>query len=736
MSLADYLECPITRTQMVDPVTTVDGHTYERAAILDWFSRGHRSSPATGATLSSLHLTPNFAVLRLLGVSQAAAVAAAAAATSPAIAASVVMTAPAIMTAEAKPFQSVRPHIGGRTFTGKNGKTYLQIQAHVPHDTPLSTTGSDYIISIDTSGSMETIAWVKLADGGQMGISRLDLVKHLVKTILGMLGPQDRMALVSFSSEARPVLGLTHVTDAGKALLLRELDRLRADGSTHLYGGVEEAARIASSDTCRGRRIVGMILTDGQPTESIHPVTGGRSTLSVLQERVRVTNPWTFHAIGFSSDINSRLLEQLAAFWKGRMLFVPSGDMVSTNGINLTAFEKTVVSLGTTVEFTYATGIRDQWTVGPLGVGQRRNLIREIPGQSRDPVRIELASALELASAHELADLGSVELADCRNDVVETLTSIVDYVVMNADTMSDIRVVLVPRLMALYERHAGSRDPGVQSILRDIKSPTEGEGQCRIALDHLGPSDWGLHYLRAYRDHMRDGVCMNFKDPGLKLFETSPFLEFQRQGDEAFASIPPPPIHRHGAAAAAVAMTTAFHNSSGGCFEGSMPVRMANGSAKPIRDVRRGDLVWTPTGAATVEYALELNTLAPSQPMVQLSPHIAVTPWHPCRHRNETQWSVPFNYAQYTARPLQTVYNLVLDRGHVIESPGTWDTTYQFVTLGHGFQESPLQHAFFGSKERIVASLAKQPGFEEGRPVYRNLVAVKEEGLIVEWSDA
>jgi hypothetical protein len=122
--------------------------------------------------------------------------------------------------------------------------------------------------------------------------------------------------------------------------------------------------------------------------------------------------------------------------------------------------------------------------------------------------------------------------------------------------------------------------------------------------------------------------------------------------------------------------------------------------------------------------------------MVQLEPQIAVTPWHPYRANPNPYWSFPADHVQYAARPLQTVYNLVLDRGHVIEAVGCSEATYQFVTLGHGFEEAPLQHAFFGSKERILDALRKQPGFEEGRPVYRNLVAVKEEGLIVDWIDA
>ena len=178
MSVSEYLECPITKTTMVDPVSTEDGHTYERAAIQDWFARGNRSSPATGRALGSLTLTPNFLVRQMIAATTAAG---AATATMTGTA-----TATATTVAGAKPFVSARPHIGGRTFTGKNGKDYIQIQAYMPHDTPLSTTGSDYIISIDTSGSMENISWVKLHDGGKMGITRLDLVKHLVKTIRAM----------------------------------------------------------------------------------------------------------------------------------------------------------------------------------------------------------------------------------------------------------------------------------------------------------------------------------------------------------------------------------------------------------------------------------------------------------------------------------------------------------------------------------------------------------------------
>lgn len=64
--------CPIMTTMFEDPVFTVDGHTYERGAILQWFRTDRRdpvtnarlppTSPVTNLALPSLQLTPNWAL--------------------------------------------------------------------------------------------------------------------------------------------------------------------------------------------------------------------------------------------------------------------------------------------------------------------------------------------------------------------------------------------------------------------------------------------------------------------------------------------------------------------------------------------------------------------------------------------------------------------------------------------------------------------------------------------------
>ena len=55
----ESLCCPISMELMECPVMAADGNTYDRASIEDWFSRGKKTSPLTGAPLAHLGLTPN-----------------------------------------------------------------------------------------------------------------------------------------------------------------------------------------------------------------------------------------------------------------------------------------------------------------------------------------------------------------------------------------------------------------------------------------------------------------------------------------------------------------------------------------------------------------------------------------------------------------------------------------------------------------------------------------------------
>lgn len=57
-TIPHHFFCPIFQDVMDDPVKTVDGHTYDRAAIERWFNV-KQTSPLTGLTLPSADLKPN-----------------------------------------------------------------------------------------------------------------------------------------------------------------------------------------------------------------------------------------------------------------------------------------------------------------------------------------------------------------------------------------------------------------------------------------------------------------------------------------------------------------------------------------------------------------------------------------------------------------------------------------------------------------------------------------------------
>jgi hypothetical protein len=66
----DEYSCPITGELLRDPVIAVDGQTYERAAIAQWFGQHHSgdtvNSPMTGKPLPSRSLVANIALRKLV----------------------------------------------------------------------------------------------------------------------------------------------------------------------------------------------------------------------------------------------------------------------------------------------------------------------------------------------------------------------------------------------------------------------------------------------------------------------------------------------------------------------------------------------------------------------------------------------------------------------------------------------------------------------------------------------
>ena len=255
-----------------------------------------------------------------------------------------------------------------------------------------------------------------------------------------------------------------------------------------------------------------------------------------------------------------------------------------------------------------------------------------------------------------------------------------------------------------------------------------------------------VHHLRAQQVQRR----LNFKDPGSLIYggsEDSPFGLLVAKGEETFVTLEPPVptgSGRYGSSSstpaydpATLAARTAYIAQqtqsafSGGCFHPENLVVMADGSSKQIQSLSPGDLVWTLGEPASVVALVTVGHGSATSVMMSKVGDCILTPYHPYLDE-ATNWSLGADTVGQESFPTGTVYNLVLDKGHIIKTPGG----VRACTLAHGFVDQPIvRHPFFGT-QAVIEDLKKCSGWSEGRPVYKDLQVRRENGVIIEWFDA
>lgn len=672
---AEFL-CPITAELMRDPVIGTDGHTYERSAITAWLNT-NAISPLTRDRMFVANLTPNIALRsqidRLLGSASRSSV---------------------------PKFKDMDVAVKHEVH---NNVLHLRVTANeAAKRQPVVLLGI-----LDKSGSMDEEAGLA-SDAESLGFTRLDLVKHAVRALVSVLNDEDMFGIISFSTTASVDLRPTHMTAAGKRDLYNALDRIKPDGGTNIWEGVRQASLIANEPQFADSNVVAMLLTDGLPNSN--PPRGIIPTMQTLKKE----NRWTLHAFGFGYNLDSDLLSQIATWGTGIFGFIPDCSMVGTVIINFMATALATASRGSIL------CIRDGDTTTMLDTGAI------VHGQSRD-FYIPVTSATVQVCGQDTSRSTAAPADYGRHLYTNVLANAISHA--KAGNLA----AATSELAAFEAAQTPSANDAMKAYLRDIRSTKDGEGQIGMAPQYF--QKWGEHYMRSYLSAQRAQQCMNFKDPGLQIYGGDLFHTLQEAGDTAFVTLPAPKPSRKYVSPAAAASYVApvsmasYHNPSGGCFAAHCRVEMANGQKKPIVDLKPGDIVSTPSGPAQVIALVSCGSGKRAQPMVQLG-DLCITPWHPIVLPNG-KWGFPTDLVPFQDRIISTVYNLVLTSGHVVNVEG-----YECITLGHGFTEPIAAHPYFGT-DAVIKDLMKQPGWAEGRPVFKNLVATHDAdtGLINGWID-
>ncbi|MGE5184455.1 MAG: FHA domain-containing protein [Acidobacteriota bacterium] len=150
------------------------------------------------------------------------------------------------------------------------------------------------------------------------GSMKGDAIAHVLKScemVAELLGPRDRLAIVTFADHAGVRCGLTALDDGGRAQVLAALRDIQADGATNMHAGLEAAAGLLVSASPELRRVM-VVLSDGQPNR-------GLSSASELAAYVKTLRPLGVSALGFGLHHDELVLTAIATAGSGRYAYVP-----------------------------------------------------------------------------------------------------------------------------------------------------------------------------------------------------------------------------------------------------------------------------------------------------------------------------------------------------------------------------------------------------------------------------
>lgn len=696
MTLSEFI-CPLTQDFFRNPVNVcVNGHIFDLDAINEWFHGdrdmgrpGNDSCPTCRAKLGSFRPERELKkrVQEWLAANPSATVPVPDAAT------------PAFHDGKVS-LSSTTFKYGSHTFVNVVAETAAGVRQ-----------GGLYILGLDYSGSMEELVD---KDAKEVFYTRMDLAKYTIECVARMLGPQDSLALVTFSTDARIAMEPTQMDDAGRSKLGQLLSTIYPDASTNIDGAITTMMSIANRPEMAGRAIFGALLTDGAETVIPHPTTGTVKWLS----KQEMKNPWVLSTFGFGYDVDSMLLTRLAEMpssGSGTFGFIPDLSMIAKVFINWAA-NCLVTGTRDAVIQCEVNGKTRTFNTGALAIGQPRNFMVEIPHDAVVKVSMD---GQEIVPTHTEPDMYVVAW----NNMMTTLEQVIASMNMGQEIPNVLDI-----LDHLYLRFRDETDPRVQSLMRDVRSADQTEGQVGMAPRYW--SRWGAHYMRSYRRAQQIQRRLNSDDPGSLIYGGKAFEDLCTEGEKLFLTMDPPSPTGRGGVHTTVAQRSAYLTQaySGGCFAGDTLVRTTNGTRVPIKTLVPGDQVWTPTGPANVTAIVTMGHRSAKSLMMSKVKDTLITPYHPYINEKDEWVTGKDTVGDFEwTEPGLKLYNLVLGSGHVIDAGG-----FMACTLAHGFKGPVIEHPFFGTNS-VIECLSRAKGWERGMPYFDDLQVLRRDGLIVHW---
>ncbi|MCP4663089.1 MAG: VWA domain-containing protein [bacterium] len=200
-------------------------------------------------------------------------------------------------------------------------------------------TATDLLIVLDRSGSM--------------GGAKIEYARSAIGELIAELGPQDRLALVAYSSDAELAIPLSFATAEAKRGWRSLVREIYPGGGTNMSRGLDLALDIVGRVRGTGPATRVMLISDGLANEGDSTTEGltGRAARAARAEVV-------LSAVGVGEDFNEFLMSAIADAGTGNYYFLQdTRELAAVFSQEFTATRRTVAS-ALEVSIEPAAGVR------------------------------------------------------------------------------------------------------------------------------------------------------------------------------------------------------------------------------------------------------------------------------------------------------------------------------------------------------------------------------------------
>jgi Ca-activated chloride channel family protein len=177
----------------------------------------------------------------------------------------------------------------------------------------------------DAGGTLARDVTMVVDVSGSMSGAKMEQARAALRQTLGTLGRDDRFRLIAFASAVREFRGgFTSATPGDIAAAERFVEGLVPEGGTNIAGALEAALLQNREGRERGRVEIVLFITDGLPSigEQMPDRIAAAAAAGRGERRI--------FTVGIGHDVNTYLLDRLAAEGRGSAEYVAPGASVET----------------------------------------------------------------------------------------------------------------------------------------------------------------------------------------------------------------------------------------------------------------------------------------------------------------------------------------------------------------------------------------------------------------------